>query len=159
MLEEFISSWSFCSYGEKVLQPIYDESSLFELEKKLIRKCKTYKKVEPKSIRIVAENDFDACAEDDAILVSTSFLNSNPDLKQVSDLLKHELLHYVCKEEGHSVSFAKKAVKMKIIDDYTNRQLFDEPHKDWLEGRLSYEVNEKGEQVLIDKKRPSFDRF
>jgi len=90
--------------------------------------------------------------------VSSNFLQRNPTLREVKDLLKHELLHYVCKNEGHTLRFFSKSQKLKINGVY-DHVLLSEANKDWLEGRLSYEVNEQGKEVLIDKKKPSFKRF
>jgi hypothetical protein len=137
----------------------YDEATLFELEKKILKKYETFKNVEPKPIKIVAIDDCDGRAEDSEMLVSSKFLQKNPTLKEVNDLLKHELLHYACKGEGHGPGFCAKARKLKIADESTYRQLFSEGNKGWLDGRLTYEVNEQGEAVLIDKRKPSFDRF
>ena len=141
------------------MEPTYTETFLFELEKKLLKKYKTYKNVEPKPVKIVESVDFGGQASDNAILVSTNFLKRNPTLKEVRDLLKHELLHYVCNKEGHNLDFIAKARKMKIVGDYENDRLLNEVNKSWLEGRLSIEGNEHGEEELIEHKRPSYDRF
>jgi hypothetical protein len=74
-------------------------------------------------------------------------------------VLKEELLHFVCKKEGHNLNFCAKAAKMKIADDYVYSQLISEPNKSWLEGRLSIKINEQDIEELIDHKRPSFNRF
>jgi hypothetical protein len=141
------------------LEPTCTASFLFELEKKLLRQYKTYKNIEPRPVKIVEADDFNGTADDDFILISAKFLKSNPTVKEITDLLKHELLHYVCDREGHNLNFCAKAAKMKVAGDYEYSQLLSEANKSWLEGRLSIKINEQGEEELIDHKRPSFNRF
>ena len=75
----------------------YDEPTLLELEKKLIHDNVACKNIEPKPVMIADTNRFDARTTDDTILVSNSFLQKNPTLKEINDLLKRELLRNVRK--------------------------------------------------------------
>lgn len=81
------------------MQPI-DTPYLFELEKKIIAKYRTFRNIDPKPIKIVENSDFDGRADEDSILVSIMFLRKNPKVEEIEKLLKHELCHYVCQDEG-----------------------------------------------------------
>ena len=140
------------------MQPI-DAPYLFELEKKIIAKYRTFRNIDPKPIKLVENTDFYGRADEGAILVSILFLRKNPKVEEIEKLLKHELCHYVCQDEGHSLNFCAKSRKLKIDDNYDYNSLITEANKSWLEGRLSLKANDKGEEVLIDHKRPSYKRF
>jgi DNA-binding MarR family transcriptional regulator len=75
----------------------YDEPTLLKLEKKIINENEACKNVAPKPIMIADSDSFDARTTDDAILISKSFLQKNPTLAEVNNLLKRELLRNVQK--------------------------------------------------------------
>jgi hypothetical protein len=147
-------------YAWKFMCIEYNEAFLFELENKLLKQYKIFKDITPKPIKLEETNEFLGKADRarDLIVLSSCFLKKNPTLKQVNDLLKHELLHFVCKTEYHGLSFLAKAKRLKIDDDYIRSELFNE-EKLWLEGRFARIINAQSEEEIIDKKKPSFNRF
>ncbi len=70
----------------------YDEPSLLKLEKKIIDENETYKNMVPKPIMITDSDSFDARTTEDVILISKNFLQKNPTVTEVNNLLKRELL-------------------------------------------------------------------
>jgi DNA-binding MarR family transcriptional regulator len=74
---------------------VYDEPNLLKLEKKIIDENEDYKNMAPKPIMIADSDSFDARTTDDAILISKNFLQKNPTVTEVNNLLKRELLKNV----------------------------------------------------------------
>jgi DNA-binding MarR family transcriptional regulator len=70
----------------------YDEPALLKLEEKILGENEACKNVAPKPIMITDSDNFDVRTTEDAILVSKSFLQRNPTITEVNNLLKRELL-------------------------------------------------------------------
>jgi len=132
------------------------ERELFELEKKLIARYKSFRSLKPKPIRIVDNVDFAARVKGRYIEVSKQFLDTNPPLKEVENTLKHELIHCLYPNYGHSIEFYNLAKRLKVADHYTLKQmLFNEVNKSTLEGRIGYRIV-GGEEHYYIRKKPSW---
>lgn len=136
----------------------FDEESLYELEKKLIEKNSKLSVIKPRPVFIV-DKELGGCALPDKIEVGICFLEGKPSQGEVEQLLKHELLHYVHPEHGHSIEFVEDAVEMGIWTDYDSRQLINELNQTRLEGRIFYKTNEEGEREFMVKDEPSWEGF
>jgi len=98
-------------------------------------------------------------ASPDKIEIGRGFLEINPSKSEVEQLLKHELLHYVHPEHGHSIEFVEDAEEMGIWTDYDSHQLINELNQTRLEGRIFYKTNEEGELEYVIRDDPSWEGF
>jgi len=137
----------------------FDEKRLYEIEKRLIERIDDFNEIVPRPIEIIDSKDFagQACLE--KIQISSSFLNGNPTLSDVEDLLTHELLHILLQDEGHSIDFLNVAEKLQIDDDYSRIQLISELNKSMLEGRVYIRVDESGVETVYTRDHPSWEGF
>ena len=112
---------------EKKQKQLYTKQSLYQLEKELIKKHKKILgKVKPRLIKFVKNSDYCAMASDDFLEVDKKSIYKKS-MREVENLIAHELNHYALPNEGHSDRFIKNLRKIGYKNtNYELRQNLEE---------------------------------
>jgi hypothetical protein len=137
----------------------FSETELLDIEEKIIKRYRTFQKLKPISIKITNSAEYEAENTGEAINISQpNFLSQNPSVKEVEDLLKHELIHSIVKG-GHSIEFWRISSRLGIASNYELRQIISEPNKTALEGRIKLVPGEENEVKIRIRAKPSWKGF
>lgn len=155
---KYLAKIIVCEMRKEVRRVVesYNERDLFKLEKKIVNECKDFSNLNLKPIKIADSDEFDGQADEDAIKISTNFLKRKPSMKELEDLLKHELIHYLHPGHGHSIEFIEQAKRLGVTVEYRN---LIEVNKTLLEGRIKWKINMNGVEEVTIGKHPSWKGF